>query len=53
MSSMDVMNAVKTLGKERLQCYLCGPSPMTESMMHTLVTHCGLNSSQIHYEKWW
>ncbi len=53
MSTSDVVEALRGLNIEKVRCYLCGPPPMTESMMETLIRHCGILTNQIHYEKWW
>ena len=53
ISSKDLIEAVGSLVSANLSCYVCGPPPMTEAIMDTLLRHCGLQERQIHYERWW
>lgn len=53
ISTADVAAAVGSLDSATMSCYLCGPPPMTESLIEILVANCKLSHSQIHCEKWW
>lgn len=49
----DITKALAQLDISKLQCYICGPPPMTEDMLRILLTECHVDSHLIHYEKWW
>ncbi|XP_071102755.1 oxidoreductase NAD-binding domain-containing protein 1-like [Haliotis cracherodii] len=36
----------------KVECYLCGPSPMIASI-ETMLKACGITEPSIHYERWW
>ncbi len=52
MCKDDIQAAVSLLDMSMLQCYVCGPPPMTEDIL-ILLASCGVKDHQIHHEKWW
>ena len=53
ISEGDVRQALSQLDESSLQCYICGPPPMTEDILTTVTSQCGLDTDRVHYEKWW
>ena len=53
ISHKDIHDAVQQLTDNKgLQCFLCGPPPMIQSMVKYL-KDSGMNQSDIHFEQWW
>ena len=50
----DVRKAISVLQASELQCYVCGPPPMLDSMVEILTSErCRVERDRIHFEKWW
>ncbi|XP_067649713.1 oxidoreductase NAD-binding domain-containing protein 1-like isoform X2 [Haliotis asinina] len=47
-----VQEATDKLNSGKVECYLCGPSPMIADI-ETMLKACGITESSIHYERWW
>ncbi|XP_021375142.1 oxidoreductase NAD-binding domain-containing protein 1-like [Mizuhopecten yessoensis] len=48
----DIQDSLKKLRKGKTLVYICGPSPMIETM-ETILLNSGIDPRQILYEKWW
>lgn len=53
MSNSDIRQALSLVDTSSLQCYICGPPPMTEDILSMVTTQCGVATDRVHYEKWW
>ncbi|XP_060081534.1 oxidoreductase NAD-binding domain-containing protein 1-like [Ylistrum balloti] len=52
INHQDIQDSFRRLRKEKTMVYICGPSPMIETM-ETILLGAGIGQQQILFEKWW